>query len=437
MEGNKNKHFLKYYTLSLLGCAAVFVFIMFAAAPVQAITISQLNVEINALPGETIEQLVQIYDESFAGSTVYPVVYNFTEAPDLEGSALIMTDPADLKPDRSWVKWSKDEVTTANIVEGDEDTAVETDEETDEDTDGDTDVDEEIESTYGQEEIPVKLPDEGTLADFPYRIEVPQDAEPGTHLISLVFQLKPAEQTITEGAAVYIGSNVAVNIFLKVLGATVDDIEVDFQSGVFGNKDPQVPAAERKNSFEPKKFFLKPPVDFLVKVDNKGNTHQKPDGRILIVNDLFGSSTPEQIKVNEENRIILPETDRTFEVSSFGRGFMFGKYRAKIELLYGDPLQAIEKEIDFWIVPLVEILIVLGAILLLIIIIIVIRRMRKKKRLRKEKEKEDEMRQKIVDELKGTKGGNKDKISKSPKEDKTAAKKSKRAAQNKAKEAKK
>ena len=244
---------------------------------------------------------------------------------------------------------------------------------------------------------------QGTLYDFPYRIEIPQDAEPGTHLISLVFQLKPAEPTASrEGAAVYIGSNVATNLFVKVLGATIDDIEVDFRSGTFGNRDPQVSAAERKKTFEPKKFFLKPPVDFLVTVNNKGNTHQKPDGRIIIVNDLF-SSTPEQIKVNEENRIILPGTDRTFDVSSFGRGFMYGKYRAKIELLYGDPLRAIEQEIDFWIVPLVEILIVLGAILLLIIIIIVIRKLRKKGRKRREAEQEERLRQKIIDEIKGKK----------------------------------
>jgi len=382
---------MKKSYLLLIPVVIFFIASLFVSQPVKAITISQLNVEINALPGETIEQLVQIYDESFTGSTVYPVVYNFTESPDSEGSALILTDPVDLKPDRAWVKWSSAEVT-----------AVETDEETSGDIDEDTDTDEETDLVYGQEDVPIKLPVEGTLADFSYRIEIPQDAEPGTHLISLVFQLKPAEETATEGTAVYIGSNVAVNIFLKVLGATIDDIDVDFQSGTFGNKDPQVPAAERKGSFEPKNFFLKPPVDFLVTVDNQGNTHQKPDGRILIVNDLFGSSVPEQIKVNEVNKIILPGTERTFEVSSFGTGFMFGKYRAKIELLYGDPLKPVEKEISFWIVPLVEILIALGIIILIIVIIIVIRKMRKKKREAKEMEKEEKMRQQIVDELKGT-----------------------------------
>ena len=378
--------------LALSGIVVFFGALLFAS-PVQAITISQINVEIVARPGETVTQLVQLYDESFAGSTVYPVVYNFTESPDKEGSALILTDPADLKPDRAWVKWSGDEVTAKNIKET---TTGVTNSNVNTNTAPATDY------VYGQEEIPLKLPVEGTLYDFPYRLEIPQDAEPGTHLISLVFQLKPAEQTATEGPAIYIGSNVATNIFLKVLGATIDDISVDFKAGVFTNKDVNLSAAERKASFREKSFFLKPPVDFLVTVTNSGNTHQKPDGNIRIVNDLFGGQA-EQLQINPENRIILPGTDRTFDAPSFGNGFMFGKYRAKIELLYGDPLRPVTKEISFWIVPLVEILIALGILILIIVIIIVIVKINKKRRKKKDKEREDKLRQEIMAQLGGGK----------------------------------
>lgn len=392
MEGKKINIIGKNYTLLITAGVAIF-FIIIAVlftTPAKAVTISQLNLELNARPGETIEQVVQLYDDSFAGVTVYPVVYNFTADPSKEGAVLILTDPEDLKPDRDWVKWSPSQVLG-------EDTDIE----------GDVPVDaggveQVIPEDLGQENIPIALPVEGTLADFPYWIEIPQDAEPGTHLISLVFQIKPAEQTNTEGAAVYIGSNVATNIFLKVLGATIDDIEVDFKSGVFTNREENISATERKESFILKNFFLKPPVDFLVTVSNQGNTHQKPDGNIKIINDLFGSQ-PEQILVNQENKIVLPGTERTFGVSSFGQGFMFGKYRAKIMLLYGNPLRPVEKEISFWIIPLVEILIALGIIILIIVIIIVIRKTGKKKREGREKEKEEKMRQQIVDELKGNK----------------------------------
>ena len=388
-------------TLSLFGCAAFFIFTILFATPVKAVTISQINLELVARPGETIEQLVQLYDESFEGTTVYPAVYNFTADPDNEGSARVLTDPAELKTDRFWVKWDTVEITGANT---DRDANEVTTEDADEEeVDAEETADEAVSQGTGQENIALTLPVEGTLFDFPYRIEVPNDAEPGTHLISLVFQSKPQFEDPDEGAVVYVGSNVAVNIFLKVLGATIDDIDVTFKSGNYANKDSQLSVSERKKYFEPKNFFLKPPVDFLITVDNKGNTHQKPGGNIKIVNDLFGG-TPEIIAVNAENKIILPGTDRTFEVSSFGQGFMFGKYRAKIELLYGDPLKPVDEEIAFWIVPLVEILIALAVIILIIVIIIIIRKYRKKKRAKNEKEKEDKMRQQIIDELKGKKG---------------------------------
>lgn len=395
MKVNKNKPIWIYAMFPYLICMVVFAIAAVFVPSAKAITISQLNLEIVARPGETVEQLVQIYDESFAGSTVYPVVYNFTESPESEGSALILTDPEDLKPDRTWLKWNAEEVAAAQTKDGETVTITEEDEEADAET----------KPAYGQEEIPLTLPVEGTLFDFPYKIEIPQNAEPGTHLISLVFQLKPAERDNTEGAAIYIGSNVATNIFLKVLGATIDDIDVEFKSGLFTNKDPEATGNERKESFQPKNFFIKAPVDFLVTVYNQGNTHQKPDGNIKIVNDLFGSRT-EEIQVNEINKIILPDTDRTFEVSSFGQGFMFGKYRAKITLLYGDPLRPVEKEISFWIVPLVEILIVLGVLLVLLTIIIILKKTGKGRRERKEKVKEAEMRQQIIDEIKGVRRPN-------------------------------
>jgi len=129
--------------LSLFGCAVFFVSAILFAAPVRAITISQLNVELVIRPGETIEQLVQLYDESFTGATVYPVVYNFTADPNSEGSALILTDPKDLKPDRAWVKWSKEEIVAANVVEGEEGVDVEADE----DIEGGSDEDAEEENT--------------------------------------------------------------------------------------------------------------------------------------------------------------------------------------------------------------------------------------------------------------------------------------------------
>ncbi|MCH7492153.1 hypothetical protein IID19_00985 [Patescibacteria group bacterium] len=350
-------HIILFTGLLLLGS-------LLAAKPGQAVTISQLIVEINAHPGETVQQLIQLYDDALTGVTVYPSVSNFTEDPNREGSALVLTDPADLKPDRDWVKYDVEQLT---------------------------------------------LPAEGTLVDFPYRLEIPEDAEPGTHLLSIVFQTRPQESEKSEGSVIYISANVVTNIFLKVTGATIDKIDAEFKTGIYTNKSRAISPNQRNQYFQPKTFFLKTPVDFQLIVSNQGNTHQKPDGNVRIINDFLGGP-PEKLLINQESKIILPDNDRTYEVPSFGQGFMFGKYRAKLTLLYGSPLRTVEKEIVFWIMPVVEISIALGSLILIIIIIIIIRKAGKRRRQKheaeqekkqesKDKEREERLRKVIMEEL--------------------------------------
>jgi hypothetical protein len=78
---------------------------------------------------------------------------------------------------------------------------------------------------------------------------------------------------------------------------------------------------------------------------------------------------------------------------------MIGKYRAKLTLIYGDPLRDQTREVVFWIVPVVEIAIALGIIILLIIIIKIIRHYDKKRRERKERMKEEELRKTLREEI--------------------------------------
>jgi flagellar basal body-associated protein FliL len=335
MEAKKN-----YWPL-IAGITAI---LLFSGPRAKAVTISELNVEINADPGQTIERTVKIYDDSKTGTTVYPWVFNFTGDPTKEGAAIVQYDTSLSKPDTAWIKFDQPSVS---------------------------------------------LPADGSLVDFKYRIVLPADAEPGTHLLSLVFRSQPPPQD-AQGTTVYIGANVVANIFLRVSGTTIDKLEVDFQAGIYSKKDATLSPGELKQYFKQKTFFFKPPVDFQLIVNNVGNTHQRPDGNVKIVNDFFGG-TPEKQVINRDTKIILPKTTRAFEVQSFGKGFMFGKYRAKVTLIYGDPLREVSQEIVFWIVPVVEILITLGVIILIIIIIFIIRHQSKKKRTRKEKELRNEI----------------------------------------------
>lgn len=344
----KNRY---YITSGRLGLLFVFLLIglCLIAPSARAVTISELTVEINAQPGETIERTSRLYDDSLSGVTVYPWVLNFTEDPSREGSAMLIEDPKELKPDREWIKFDSNSIV---------------------------------------------LPADGTLVDFPYRIVLPRDAEPGTHLISIVYRTRPQPKDTAEGSMVYVGTNVVTNIFLRVAGTTIDQIEVEFFSGTYTNKDPVVPLVERNKTFVKKTFFTKPPVDFMLVVNNTGNTHQKPDGNVKLFNDLFGGNY-EKLSINRESKIVLPGTDRSYEVPSFGQGFMVGKYRARLTLLYGNPLREVTKEISFWIIPIKELLI---ALLILILIIVLIWLLRRRRR-RKEKEKEKKLREDIMREM--------------------------------------
>jgi hypothetical protein len=322
------------------------------AAKAGAVTISELNVELNADPGETIERVIELYDDSRQGVTVYPAVYNFEEDPALPGSATVLTNPADLKPDREWVKYDVEKI---------------------------------------------DLPADASRVQFSYRIVLPNDAEPGTHLISLVFRTLPPEAN-PNSTSVAIGTNVAANLFVKVTGATVDAIDATLQVGSYSTYDPKLPQAEQEKKFVPKTFFFKPPVDFLVTVSNSGNTHQKPDGNVKIYNDFFGS-TADQFVVNRENRIVLPGSTRTFLTERFGKGLMIGKYRAKLSMIYGDPLRDATDEVEFWIIPVVELLIALGILLVLCTAIILWRKIAKKRKQKREKEKEEAMRKALREEI--------------------------------------
>ncbi|MFH0952017.1 MAG: hypothetical protein V1838_02390 [Patescibacteria group bacterium] len=349
----KADSFINKVVISVIAGLVVLGGVFFCIHSASAITISELNVEINADPGDMIERTVQIYDESKLGMTIYPAVYNFTQDPNLEGTVLLITRAADMKPDRNWIKYD-------------------------------------VES--------IELPADGTLVEFKYRIEVPADGDPGTHLLSMAFQSKPPLPEGQEGVFITVGSRVAANIFLKVSGIAYDEIEADFQVGAYTNTDPDLTAAEKKEFFQPKWFFLKPPVDFLVTVDNLGTTHQKPDGNIRIQNDLTGK-VYDKIDVNQDNLIILPGTERTLAVDSFGQGFMFGKYRAQLTLVYGEPLSGYNKTVTFWIIPIWEILIALAILLAIIVIIILLRRRAGKKRDKRDKEKEKKLKASLQREL--------------------------------------
>jgi hypothetical protein len=109
------------------------------------------------------------------------------------------------------------------------------------------------------------------------------------------------------------------------------------------------------------KWFSSQPVSLEVSFANRGNVHLKPQG-VIEVRDIFGR-IHDQITINEEQRTVLAETSRTFDIiwgghaeeriSNFKREFqkpLIGPFRLTVTMTYGE--DAIDTtQLTLWAVP--------------------------------------------------------------------------------------
>jgi hypothetical protein len=187
----------------------------------------------------------------------------------------------------------------------------------------------------------------GESATIPYRIEVPQNASPGSYFAAF-FITREAETVTQSGAGV--GFHVASLVNLRVRGEVNEDL-------LF------------REFFTEKSFFTEPSVFFKARIDNTGSIHQRPQG-IIDISNMFGKSVG-QVTFNENAGAILPHFDRVFETTWNYDGFAFGRYTANASVVFGETEKnTLSKEVSFWIIPIKEVgivLVVVVGILLLVI----------------------------------------------------------------------
>lgn len=189
--------------------------------------------------------------------------------------------------------------------------------------------------------------DVGESVTVPYRIEVPQNASPGSYFAAF-FVTREAEEVIQSGAGV--GFHVASLVNLRVSGEVNEDM-------LF------------RDFYTKKSFFTKPSVFFTARIDNTGSIHQRPQG-IINISDMFGNSVG-QVGFNDSAGAILPHFDRVFETTWNYDGFALGRYKATASIVFGETQKkTISKEVTFWVVPVKEVGIVLGGIILLLLVFI-------------------------------------------------------------------
>lgn len=192
---------------------------------------------------------------------------------------------------------------------------------------------------------PIFVP-RGQSGNVPFTVSIPQNAEPGGHYAAILVGTQPPAQT-GGGPSLRISSFVSSLLFTKVSGEVVE-------SG-------------RVREFRTERLvYEQPEADFLLRFENTGNTHLRPQGDITIYN-MWGKKRGE-IAINQKSNFgnVLPESTRRFSFSweSDSGAFDIGRYSAVATLAFGDEgKQNASATTYFWVVPTGPLALTLGVLL--------------------------------------------------------------------------
>ncbi len=181
-------------------------------------------------------------------------------------------------------------------------------------------------------------------------IRIPSNAAPGGYYGVIRFTALPPE---LKGTGVSLSASIGVLVLLRVNGAVKEGMGVkEFSVNKFGQAGT---------------FFETAPLNFVERLENTGNIHEQPTGKITIT-DMFGRKVA-NVNVNMPPRNVLPHSTRKFtqplDSSVIGNRILFGRYTAKLSVVYGDNKQTLTKTISFWVIPYR----LIGLIVLLIVTI--------------------------------------------------------------------
>ena len=138
-----------------------------------------------------------------------------------------------------------------------------------------------------------------------FLIEVPANAPPGGHYMSILAQLGSGG-----GQGLTVGQRIGALVLLSVAGEVVEQAQL----------------AE----FAAPSFAARGPISFDIVLRNTGNVHLRPVGEIVITGTFGG----EVAKLPLEQRNILPESERIF-TATWDTGWNLGRYTAEYTGIYG------------------------------------------------------------------------------------------------------
>ena len=198
--------------------------------------------------------------------------------------------------------------------------------------------------------------------DFLFTINIPKDAEPGGHYVTIFFEfVNPLESS--SGSKVSVSQRVGALVFITVSG------QIEEKGHVLGSNSNDK-CLGVQCSFKTAKLREWGPVPFEFRFENTGNVHVKVKSKIEIYN-IFGMKVGEALV---EEKTVLPNSTRFFD-AKWLREPLFGRYTAKLTLNYGTLNVTERAQTSFWAIPWKGILFVF-----ILVIFIIIYKLKKRKR---------------------------------------------------------
>jgi len=161
-----------------------------------------------------------------------------------------------------------------------------------------------------------------TEFEFRFSVDVPKNADPGTHYGVLLVSTAPA----TQGAGASVQAKIGPIILVKVAGDVKEQLTLE--------------------SLSAPRFLDSPPIGLEARFKNEGTVHEAPQGTIEVRNlfDLLVATgtLPE--------RNVLPGAARKIE-ASVGEGFWLGRYTVYLHATYGEDNTELDAKKTVWIVP--------------------------------------------------------------------------------------
>ena len=301
---------------------------MFCGSDAKAISISPPVMEIDIVPGNSIEKTIEVGNETDQ-EKFYTVGIRKFEMVGEEGyQKFLPIEEGDNFGVASWIKYEENNI---------------------------------IVSPKGSRK-------------FIFTIDVPENADPGGHYASIYFSAGQLTEEDADDSMVGVEAQIHSLILVRVAGDIAEKAEIE-QFGIKGDKTS----------------VNCPPVAFVWKLKNSGNVHIRAQGNIEI-KDMFGRraelidanpknyrALPEATRKIEawwgdmsnadssESGNFFQEAEREFS------NFAIGKYSAKLDIVYGEGNKNfLSKEISFWIIPWRILLLILAAFAVLAVMIILL-----------------------------------------------------------------